>query len=576
MHPRFLFFVFWFKKMLAFFLFLVSVSPICGFATQKKLEINSFYLRVKADAFYLKGEIALHNNQVKKALNFFKQSLSYAPDSSLVREKIAKIYLQENLLAEATREYELILEKEEASLEVHLALAQIYKVNDLGDVALKKYKVLASQNPKNLETKLQQALLFIDEKKWKEALRQLQLIESLEISSSKKLEIDLSQAYIYGQMRLPLKKQARVLKAEKFIDSPDSLFKVVEFLSQEENNKEAISLLERHQDKENFVIPVTKKLFEFYKSQGNGDHALLQLKKLQELGALEDHHYFEMALFFIAKEESDKAISFLEDFLIISPDSHVALYLKGALHEKERRLQQARNSYQNIPEESSYFVPSLMQRGHMHYESGDLKRASELLKPFVFKFKNAPQILLLYSQILWKRGRTQASLDVLDKGLRVFHKHPEILFLKGVYFYKRNPRLGSLKYVKEVLKQQPQHSEALNFLAYSYAEQNAFLDEAEKLSRKALSLEPQSSLFLDTMGWILYKKKLFKKALPYLEEAFNKNKTEKSIVKHLAKTYHQLGEAEKSNVFFKKHSELEKNETKPYEDSFHFFTQNDF
>jgi Tfp pilus assembly protein PilF len=51
------------------------------------------------------------------------------------------------------------------------------------------------------------------------------------------------------------------------------------------------------------------------------------------------------------------------------------------------------------------------------------------------------------------------------------------------------------------------------------ADRNIRLYEADKMIRKAVQLEPQNGAYLDSLGWVLYKKKEYKEAKKYLEEA---------------------------------------------------------
>lgn len=46
---------------------------------------------------------------------------------------------------------------------------------------------------------------------------------------------------------------------------------------------------------------------------------------------------------------------------------------------------------------------------------------------------------------------------------------------------------------------------AMNNLAYSWAERNVRLDEAQPLIKRVLAVEPDNSSYLDTLGWILFK-----------------------------------------------------------------------
>ena len=64
----------------------------------------------------------------------------------------------------------------------------------------------------------------------------------------------------------------------------------------------------------------------------------------------------------------------------------------------------------------------------------------------------------------------------------------------------------------EMLAREPNNANALNFLGYSYADRGIELDKAEEMIRKALTIKPQDGYILDSLGWVLYQKKQYKKA----------------------------------------------------------------
>ena len=565
------------KKVVYFLLFFVIGVSAYGESQSKSQNIvlDKAYLKTQSDAFYLKGEVALFQNQRIKALKFFKNSLFYAPKSLFLRKKIARIYLEENLFAEAIGAYQFILQQDSSSKEAREHLARIYATSDLEEEALKQYSILIRKYPKDFSLQVQKSILLLNAKRWKDSLKSFKKVEALNLPRSKRLEVALAQAFLYKKLHQSHQKEQQMLKAEGYSDSLESIFKLAEFYTRSGNVSRAISFLERHQKTEAFAIPITKTLFSLYKSRKNHKESFAQIKRLSKWNALEPNHYFDMASFLIQQGEEAQAIPFLKDFLVQFPSSDLPRYLLAALHEKKRQITQAVEEYHRVPAQSLYFIPSQLRVSQVYHRQGDSQKALSSLKPFIFKSKANPEPLLFYSQLLWEKGSFQESIDTLTKGLNYFANHEDILFLRAAYLYKQNPSESSLKSIKEVVSQNPFHAEALNFLAYAYAEQNIHLSQAEELVAKAIALKPESEFFLDTMGWVLYKKKSFKEALTYLKKAFSRNKQEKSIVEHLAKTYHKLKDFKNAEAFLKRKMELENGKLELKNESA-FFTQTQF
>jgi len=60
--------------------------------------------------------------------------------------------------------------------------------------------------------------------------------------------------------------------------------------------------------------------------------------------------------------------------------------------------------------------------------------------------------------------------------------------------------------MKKVLEIDPDNAETLNFIGYSYAERGINLDEAESMLLRAIELKPGNGYFIDSLGWLYFKK----------------------------------------------------------------------
>ena len=73
---------------------------------------------------------------------------------------------------------------------------------------------------------------------------------------------------------------------------------------------------------------------------------------------------------------------------------------------------------------------------------------------------------------------------------------------------------------ESLLKDRPEDASLLNALGYSLADRNQKLPRAEALIRKALEASPDNPAFLDSLGWVLFRRGDIPGALPHLERAY--------------------------------------------------------
>jgi tetratricopeptide (TPR) repeat protein len=86
----------------------------------------------------------------------------------------------------------------------------------------------------------------------------------------------------------------------------------------------------------------------------------------------------------------------------------------------------------------------------------------------------------------------------------------------------------------------PDDAAVSNFYGYVLAEMGKDLDLAEELVRKALAKEPDNGYFIDSLGWVLYKKGDYRAAATELERAIDKLGEDPVILEHLGDAYAAL------------------------------------
>ena len=70
-----------------------------------------------------------------------------------------------------------------------------------------------------------------------------------------------------------------------------------------------------------------------------------------------------------------------------------------------------------------------------------------------------------------------------------------------------------------MLEKYPDDSGINNDLGYLYADQGKNLEQAERMVRKALEDDSTNSAFLDSLGWVLFKRGKTDESIKYLEQA---------------------------------------------------------
>jgi Flp pilus assembly protein TadD len=94
---------------------------------------------------------------------------------------------------------------------------------------------------------------------------------------------------------------------------------------------------------------------------------------------------------------------------------------------------------------------------------------------------------------------------------------------------------------KKALELYPEQPLVLNYLGYSWVDQNMNLEEGLRLLRRAVQLRPDDGYIIDSLGWAHYRMGRFEEALRELERAIELKPGDPVINDHLGDVYWRVG-----------------------------------
>jgi len=117
-------------------------------------------------------------------------------------------------------------------------------------------------------------------------------------------------------------------------------------------------------------------------------------------------------------------------------------------------------------------------------------------------------------------GRSTEAIALLQLALERFPDHPGVRYQIALIQDKAGMQRESVRSFESLLKERPDDASILNALGYSLADRNEKLPRAETLIRKALESSPDNPAFLDSLGWVRFRRGDIPGALPHLERAY--------------------------------------------------------
>ncbi|HEY6720249.1 MAG TPA: tetratricopeptide repeat protein, partial [Burkholderiales bacterium] len=230
---------------------------------------------------------------------------------------------------------------------------------------------------------------------------------------------------------------------------------------------------------------------------------------------------FAVALLSLQLKDYDAAEKYLKG-LIESPyrdKDGVRLYL-GQVAEERKNLPEALRWYGEVGEGEQY-VQAQIRYAQVLSRQGKLDEARSRLQQAAAKnSQQRVQLVLAEAQLLRDANQPKAAFDLVGQALDRLPNDPELLYDYAMLAEKIE-RVDILESsLRKLIEIRPEHAHAYNALGYSLADRNQRLPEARELIEKALTLAPDDSFIIDSMGWVLYRMGKLKDSLGYLKRAF--------------------------------------------------------
>ena len=179
----------------------------------------------------------------------------------------------------------------------------------------------------------------------------------------------------------------------------------------------------------------------------------------------------------------------------------------------------------------------------------DPERAVNFLAEARRRFPGAPEIVYYLGIAQREAKQTQQAVATFEEALHEaeLDQDDEIVNAKFYFNYGATAEQAGLydkaaDLLRKSIALDPANAgEAYNYLGYMWADHNMHLDEAEEMIKHALELEPNNASYLDSLGWVEFRKGKFDQALAdLLRAAKNMSRGDPIVFEHIGDTYWKL------------------------------------
>ena len=495
----------------------------------------------KADALahFVEGMGFEENGEMERALESYRKVLNVDPGQSELASRVAGLLIQQDDFPQAIDVLKDAIKTNPNNAEPYQQLAFIYtRYLKKTDQAIDYANRAIALNPGDVEG--YQRLVEIELAAGQERRALDALDRALKVhSSDPNFWLRLGKLYVailFKSDSQPkpdeLKKTNEIFKeaAENAGDDPDILKEVADYYAASQQLKEA--------------IPLYLRVLELQPDDANAREKL--------------------ATGFVLTNQRDKAVEMLEQIIKEHPEKYQPYDLLAQVLDEEARSLQRANHIEEAKVKfakvaANYEQSLLINPNHAgtyvrlaELLLGPLKdadRAVKLLAEARRRFPGAPEIVYYLAIAQREAKQTQQAVATFEEALHEAQLDEDDDFVNAKFYFNYGAaaeQAGLYDKAADLLRKSialdPENSaESCNYLGYMWADHNMNLDEAELMIRRALESEPNNASYLDSLGWVEFRKGNFDQALNDLLRAAKTAEREDPVVfEHIGDTYLKL------------------------------------
>ena len=467
------------------------------------------------------------------------------PYDAAAHYQLAEIYTMVDDYDYALRHARLAVRYNPKNEWYQMQLANLYMAGNNIDSAIVVYRHILDQQPNNTDFRYNLATLYNENNKYRKAIKEVEKVEKI---------YGLTEDVVIAKYKIYSKKQnfratKTVLKKglKKFPEGMQFYGLLAELYSSKGREKEAREYYAQlfELDPENAIGYIS--MIEFYKNYGNDAKAIEEMQQMYDMKTIDPDLKVELYLqlssdstfFNKYQQEMDALIKQLYERY---PDNFRVRFVNADRNLREKNFEAAKDDLLFLTSrvqtnyflwEQLFYLLNLMEDNETLYES-TATALQHFKDRYLFHFFHgfAASMLKKYEEAIPSYHLT---IDYLKK-----EKEPDrevelqaYVFLGEAYNHQKRYS-ESDEVFEKALAIDPNNPLILNNYSYYLSLREEKLELAEQYIKRCIDMEPNSSTYLDTYGWVLYKLGRVDEAIVLIQKAMkNGGNDNPEIVEHM-------------------------------------------
>lgn len=500
---------------------------------------------------FLRAQLAARSGRLEEAVAFMKAAVDKVPDQAVVKKELAMLYIKQGRKDKALEMIKEALGQEPDNTESLIVAGSLWQNAGELDAARQAYEKVVDKAPERENIALILVRLYLQQEQFNRAAE-------LMADFVKRFPGNYMGFYYLGQALNELGRPEdaaeayqRCLSIEPDLMEPRAA--LIDIYRRQGRDAKAVSQYQAILERDPRNAAAALELGVFYKKQGRADKARAIWEDLA-VRARPASDVVKAVTGMLGRQRYDDVIIALSGILEHDRQNSALHYLAGAALYLSDKTAPAMEHFQQVASDSDFYIDAMIHQAIIYNRESKTGKAVGLLESAMEKSDRSGKTALIpyLSAFYQEQEHYRQAESLLQQGLSINPGSTELLYELGVLYEKMGDVDAAIEKMKQVIEKDPENADALNYLGYTYADQNIHLEKAESLIRRALALEPESGHILDSMGWVYYRQGDYQKARKYLEEAVEKIGDDPIIFEHLGDVYRKTDQPGQALEYYKK------------------------
>jgi tetratricopeptide (TPR) repeat protein len=485
-----------------------------------------------AQYYALVGNLARTEEELKAAAEL-------SPNGSPARMQLADFYIRTGKRDAAKAQLTDITTKDKDYLPAWRRLAEIALAEGRYDESLANLAPVFKKNPSDIEALLVRGRIHLAKRETQDAIADFQAVLKLE----PKLPIAHQQLAL-AHLQANNVQQAKAELSEAIKISPQ-------------------------------FVDARLLLAQLNLQSGSPQAAIEDLENLTRTMPQVREPYRTLGVAYLNQKSPAKATETFRKFAALAPQDPQGPFLVGVGLRAEGKVTEARKQFEAALAMAPGFTDAVVQLVNLKLADKDQAGAVELVKQQIAAAKSPgplyevlgniylaqrktdeaekaflkaielePRLVASYTNlavIYNTEKKVDQAIAKLEDARKVAPTNLSPLMMLGMLQQQRGNVAKAQEAYTQALAINPRFAPAANNLAWLYSENNGDKEKALQLAQMAKEISPDDPSISDTLGWILYKRGVYQRALALFEESAAKLPDNPTIQYHLGLAYAKVG-----------------------------------